>query len=137
MARANNSFPVPLSPRSKNSGVGGGDFLNLLADFADGRVFTEDAWEAVARRIFFAEDEDFREAIPVGGRAADEEFQVLEVDGLLEKIESAFLHGSDGFVDGAVGGEEQHGHGGVGLLGSRSTSRPEAPGIFRSVMTRR
>ena len=56
MARANNSLPVPLSPSSRTVEVGGGDFLNLLADFADGSVFAEDAREAVARGIFFAED---------------------------------------------------------------------------------
>ena len=57
----------------QNGGVGGGDFLNLLAEFADGGVFAEDAREAVARGIFFAEDEIFAQQFLLAGGAADEE----------------------------------------------------------------
>jgi len=35
MALANSSFPVPLSPRSRNRGVGGGDLLQFLRRLDD------------------------------------------------------------------------------------------------------
>ena len=62
---------------------------------------------------------------------------MVEVDGLLKEIEGAFFHGGDGFFDGTEGGERRTGMVESACLVSRRTSRPEAPGIFRSVMTRR
>ncbi len=115
----------------QHGGIGGGDVLDLLADFADGSVFTEDAREAVTRGIFFAEDEIFAEQFLLAGGTADEEFQVLEVHRLLEKIEGAFFHSGDGFVYGAVGGEKQDGTVESACLVSRSTSRPGSAGHFQ------
>jgi hypothetical protein len=101
----------------QNGGVRDGNFLDLLADFANGSIFAKDARKAVAGRIFFAKNQIFPEQLLLAGGAADKQFQMLQVHGLLQKVESAFFHGGDGFVDGTEGGEQQDGDGGVGLLG--------------------
>jgi len=42
---------------------------------------------------------------------------MLEIDGFLDEIESAFLHGRDGFVDGAESRKQNDGNCRVGLFG--------------------
>ncbi len=51
------------------------------------------------------------------GGALHQEHEVVEVDRFLEKIKGAFLHGPDGFFDGAEGGEKDYRNSGVGVLG--------------------
>ena len=62
--------------------------------------------------------------------AADQQFQMFKIDGLLEKIESAFFHGGDGFVDGTEGGEQEDGDGGIGLLGFAKDVEAGSAGHF-------
>ena len=115
----------------QHGGIGGGDALDLLADFADGSVFADDARKAVARGIFFAEDEIFAQQFLLAGGAVDEKFQVIEIDGFLEKIEGAFFHGGDGFFDGAECGEQNDRNGGVGLLGFAQHVEAGSAGHFQ------
>src|SRR6516165_3904871 len=85
-------------------GFGGSGFLQLGAYLLHRRGFSNDAREAVANGEFLAQDQVFPEKLLLTGGPLDEQFQMVEVHRLLNKIESAFLHGRNGFIDGAEGG---------------------------------
>src|SRR5215813_8609324 len=56
---------------------------------------------------------------------------MVEIDGLLNEIEGAFLHGGDSFIDGAESGEQDYGNGGVGLLGLAQNVEAGSAGHFQ------
>src|SRR5579859_7146025 len=71
--------------------IGLRDALDLLAELADGSMFAHDAREAVARGEFFAQQKIFAQKFLLARGALHENFQMIEVDGFLQKVERAFL----------------------------------------------
>src|ERR1700682_1051479 len=103
--------------QEQRSGVGSGDALNLLADLANGSMLADDAGKSITRGVLFAEQQILAEQFLLTGGTLHKKFQVIEVNGLLEKIEGAFFHGCDGLFDRAERGQKNHGNGRVGVLG--------------------
>ncbi len=90
--------------------------LDLLAGFLHRWVLAHDAREAVARRVLLAQEQVFPEQFVLPRRALDEQLQMVQVHRLLDEVECAFLHRRHGFFHRAVGGDQEHGDGRVGLL---------------------
>ena len=67
---------------------------------ADRFVVANDARHAAVARQFFAQQLVLGREPPLLERAADDQPQVLGVDGLGEKIERAFAHGANGVRHG-------------------------------------
>ena len=103
----------------QDGGRSGGDFLDLLADFADGGVFAEDArGQAVARGIFFAEDYIFAEKFLLGGAARPtRSFKCSRSTGFWRKSKAPSFMAVTASSTEPESGEEQDGHCGIGLLG--------------------
>ena len=55
---------------------------------------------------------------------------MLEIDGFLDEIESAFFHGSDGLVDGAESGKQNDGNCRVSLFGFAQDVESRCAGHF-------
>ncbi len=101
----------------QHGGVGGGDALHLLAHFADRSMLADDARKAVTRDVFFAQQKIFAQKFLLASGALHQQLEMLEVDGLLQEVEGAFLHGGDRFFDGAKRGKDDDRNSGVGGFG--------------------
>ena len=101
----------------QHRGFGRRDTLQLMADRFHRVGFADDAREAVTRGKFLAQDEIFAQQFLLACGAFDEQFQMIEINGLLDKIECAFLHGGNGFFDRTECGEQNDGDRGISLLG--------------------
>ena len=77
-------------------------------------MLADDLREAVARRIFLAQQQIFPQQFLLVRRALEKQLEVIEVHGLLDEIEGALFHRRDSFFHRAVGGDENHGKGGLG-----------------------
>ena len=66
--------------------------LKVEAHFFERRIFTDDSREAVARRIFFFENEVLHHESALSHRPLHEHEEVIRVDGLGEKIERSVFH---------------------------------------------
>ena len=93
-----------------------GDLAGLVEHLPDGRRLADDAGEAAASlRGPPAVVGELLPELGVLPGAVGEELQLLEVHRLLEVVERAELHRLDRALDGAVGGHDDHGDGGVEL----------------------
>src|SRR6266851_9486641 len=103
--------------QEQRGGIGCSDALNLLADFANGSMLADDAGKSVTRGVLFAEQQIFAEELLLPRGALYQELEMIEVDGFLKEIVGTFLHGRDGFFDGAERGQKDYRNGSVGVLG--------------------
>src|SRR5271169_483582 len=71
--------------------------LNLLADFANRSVLADDSWEPIARRVLFPEQQVLPQKLLLPRRPLDEQLQMIQVDRLLQEIESTLFHRSNCF----------------------------------------
>src|ERR1700686_477089 len=111
--------------------IGSGYALHLLADPANGGMLADNARKSIARSVLFAKQQILAQQLLLTRGALHQQFQMIEVHRLLQKIEGAFLHGGDRFVDGAEGGEENHGNRRVGLFCLAQDVQPGSPGHFQ------
>src|SRR5438128_3803676 len=88
----------------EDGGVGLRDALKLLTEITNRSVFANDARETVTRGKFFPEDKIFAKQFLLARGPLNEDFEVIEVNGLLKKVERAFLHGGDCFLNRSEGG---------------------------------
>ena len=94
----------------EDGGVAGADFGDLVAEFshherlADEFAGVADIVDGASQGFIFAAE------LAVLDGAFDEQFDFVGVEGFLDVIEGAELHGFDGGRDGGEGGHEDDGH---------------------------
>ncbi len=99
-------FASAAFAEEEGGGIGGGDALSHFGCGLNRGIIADDAREAVAGGEFLAKKKIFAEEFLLFGATVDKNFEVVEIDGLLDEVEGAFLHGSDGFFDRAVGSDQ-------------------------------
>ncbi len=110
----------------EDGGLGGRGLLEEGEDVLHGGGVADDGVEGVTVVELGVEALVFGFEGAGAEGALEEEFEVVEVDGLGEEVGGAFLHGFDSGLDGAVGGEENDDEIGVG--GAGATEELEAVG---------
>src|SRR5579859_566178 len=110
-------FSRPAFSQKQNGGIRRRYFLDLLADLPDGRVFTQNAWKSVPRGVFLAEQQVFPLHLLLPRRALNQQFQMVQVHRLLQKVECSFFHRRDRFFDRSKRREKQHGNCRIRQLG--------------------
>ncbi len=79
-------------------------------------MLADDARKSVACRVLFAEQQILAEQLLLTRATLHKKLQMIEVDGLLQKVESPFLHRRDGFFHRAERGQKNHRNRSVGVL---------------------
>ena len=115
----------------QHGGIGRRHALHLVGGFLHGLVFADDPRESVPFRVLLAEQQILAQQFLLLGRALDQKIQMLQVHGLLDEIVRAFFHRGHGFFDRAVGRDQNHGNGGIGLLGFAQHVESGAAGQFQ------
>ncbi len=117
-------------PQQQNGGVRGGHALHLVRGVLHALVVADDSRKAVSLRIFFAQQQILAQKFLLLRRALDQQIQMFQVYGLLDEIVSAFLHRCHGLFHRAVGGDQDDGNRGIGLLGFAENFESRAAGKF-------
>jgi hypothetical protein len=91
--------------------------------------------KAVAGSELFAQDEVFAEEFLLPGGALDQKLEMVEIDGFWMKSKAPSFMAETASSTEPKAVRRMTGMVESACLDSRSTSRPEAPGIFRSVST--
>ena len=122
--RAISSLPVPLSPRrSTVASVAAARWRAIMASFRAASS-PMSRGQPDAPLVVLLEQHVFgEEAAPLQG-ALEQEHEVLGVDGLGQEVGRALLHRAHRVVDRRVGGHDDDGHVGVGLLGRLQDLEP-------------
>src|ERR1700738_836208 len=102
--------------QEQRGGIRCGYALNLLADFTNGSMLADDARKSVGCCVLFAAQQILAEQFLLTRAALHQKLQMIEVNGLLQKIKSPFLHGRDSLFHRAERGQKNHRNGGVGVL---------------------
>ncbi len=89
----------------EDGGVGIGDAFDHAEDVLHALAGADDLGEAVFLAEFASEEGVFVDGLGVGEGALNGEFEFLELEGFLEVIVGAELHGLDGAFDGAEPGD--------------------------------
>src|SRR5919204_6191745 len=83
-----------------------GDLLHCACDCLQGGMLSYDAWKPIALRIGFLQDDVFALQLLAFNCAAQQLLEMIQVDGLLNKVVSAGPHRFDCLRYRAVGGHE-------------------------------
>ena len=79
-------------------------------------MLPDDPRKPVPRRILRAQQQIFALQFLLLRRALHQQLQMVQVHGLLQKIERAIFHGGDSFFHRPIRGQQKYGNRGVGLF---------------------